>query len=252
MRTRVVVLAAGKGTRLNGATAGVPKVLVRLNGQPMIKYLLHAIKKSGVDPRPVIVVGHNAEVLESTLGTEYEYIRQEEQLGTGHAVACTEALLAGKTDAVIVLYGDHPFIRPSTIAGLRDLYLRERRVLSMMTTTVEDFNDWRAPFADFGRVLRNQNQKITGVVEVKDATLSQRQIKEVNPAYFCFDADWLSGNLKKINNNNAKREYYLTDLVRIAIDQGEQITSININPLESIGINTPEHLEIARERLGVL
>ena len=252
MRTRVVVLAAGKGTRLNGVTAGVPKVLVRLNGQSMIKYLLHAIKKSGADPRPVIVVGHNAEVLKKALGTEYEYTRQEEQLGTGHAVACTEALLAGKTDAVIVLYGDHPFVQPSTIIKLRMLHKREGCPLSMMTTRVEDFEGWRRPFYDFGRVLRDSSGGISGIAEVKDATTAQRQIREVNPSFFCFDSGWLWKNLKKIKNANVKGEYYLTDLVRIAIDQGDRVASMDINPLESIGINTPEHLEIARERLGVL
>lgn len=247
MRTRVIVLAAGKGTRLNGMTAGFPKVLIRLNGQPMIRYLLDAIKTSGADPQPVVVVGHNANVLQESLGPGYKYVYQEEQLGTGHAVACAEKILSGKTDAVIVLYGDHPFVQPSTIAKLRDLHQREGRVLSMMTTTVEDFNDWRSPFADFGRVLRDQAGKIIGVVEVKDATPAERQIREVNPSYFCFNADWLWHNLKKINNNNAKAEYYLTDLVRIAIDEGQAITSLNVNPLESIGVNTPEHLELAKQ-----
>ena len=247
MRTRVIILAAGKGTRLNGLTDGLPKVLIRLNGQPMIQYLLDSIKASGADPRPVIVVGHNAQLLPRSLGPEYEYVYQKEQLGTGHAVACAEPLLRGKTDAVIVLYGDHPFVQPSTINKLQNLHRQEGRVLSMLTTTVEDFNDWRAPFADFGRVLRDQDRKITGVVEVKDATLSQRQIQEVNPSYFCFDSGWLWKNLKSITNNNVKREYYLTDLVRIAIDQGEEIASMDINPLESIGINTPEHLGIAQQ-----
>lgn len=244
MPTRVIVLAAGRGTRMQSE---IPKVLVRLNGHPMVQYLLDAIRASGADPRPAVVVGHHADLLRRTLGSSYDYVLQEEQLGTGHAVGCAEALLAGKAENVMVLYGDHPFVRPETIASLRALHEREGRVLSMMTTTVEDFAGWRAPFADFGRIIRNAAGEIAAIVEVKDASPEERLIREVNPAFFCFDAAWLWKNLKSIKNNNAKREYYLTDLVRIAIDQGERIASININPLESIGVNSPDQLERARE-----
>lgn len=247
METRVIVLAAGKGTRMNGANGGLLKVLTPLNGQPMIAHLLDAVRSSGVDARPVIVVGHNADFLRSSLGAAYDYVHQPEQLGTGHAVQCAEPLLSGSAKMVIVLYGDHPFVQPQTIANLHALHTREGRVLSMMTTTVEDFSGWRAPFADFGRVLRDATGNIAGIVETKDATPDQLLIREVNPSFFCFASGWLWKNLKKIGNNNAKHEYYLTDLVRIAIDQSEQIASMDINPLESIGINTPEHLEIARE-----
>lgn len=246
MDTRVIVLAAGKGTRMNGMNGGLPKVLTPFNGHPMIAYLLDAVRASGVDARPVIVVGHNADFLRNSLGAAYDYVHQPEQLGTGHAVRCAEAALAGNAKTVIVLYGDHPFVQPQTIANLRALHEREGRVLSMMTTVVEDFNDWRSPFADFGRVLRDAAGNITGIVEVKDAVPDQLLIREVNPSFFCFAGSWLWKNLKKIDNNNAKREYYLTDLVRIAIDQGEEIASMDISPLESIGINTPEHLELAK------
>ena len=243
MDTKVIVLAAGKGTRMDSE---IPKVLIRLNGRPMIQYLLDAIRASGVDPRPVIVVGHNADLLRASIGPGYQYVYQQEQLGTGHAVQRAEALLAGRTKNVMVLYGDHPFVRPETIVGLGVLHEREGRVLSMMTTVAEDFEGWRAPFADFGRVIRNAAGEITAIVEIKDATPEVHPIREVSPAFFCFKAAWLWKNLKKIKNDNAKREYYLTDLVRIAIDEGQAIASININPLESIGINTPSHLELAR------
>ena len=244
MDTRVIVLAAGRGTRMQSE---IPKVLVRLNGQSMIHHLLDAIRASGVDVRPVLVVGHDADLLQSSLGTGYEYVHQKEQLGTGHAVQCAEPLLSGRAKNVIVLYGDHPFVRPETIADLYALHERQGRVLSMMTTTVEDFEGWRAPFADFGRVIRDASGAIMEIVEAKDATGDQRLIREVNPSFFCFNAPWLWDNLKQVNNHNAKREYYLTDLVRIAIDQGERIASMDINPLESIGINTPVHLELARQ-----
>ncbi len=242
MNTRVVVLAAGKGTRMQ---SDIPKALVPLNGRPMIQHLLDAIRASGADPRPVLIVGHYADVLRSTLGDDYDYVYQKEQLGTGHAVQCAEPLLAGKTDTVIVLYGDHPFVRSGTIAKLKALHEREGCVLSLMTATVEDFKEWRIPFADFARIVRDARGKIVSVVEAKDATPAEREIKEVNPAFFAFKADWLWKNLKKLRNDNAKGEYYLTDLVQIAVAKGACVASLPISPQESIGVNTPEHLNAA-------
>lgn len=244
MNTRIVVLAGGKSTRMN---SGIPKVLAPLRGKPMIQYLLDAIRASGIDSQPVVVIGKYREIIKQTLGEKYVYVIQEEQRGTGHAVQCTEGTLKGNTKSVIVLYGDHPFVHTSTITKLKALHEREGCVLSMMTTTVEDFNEWRTPFYDFGRVIRDESRKIAAITEVKDATPAQREIREVNPSFFCFQASWLWTNLKKLDNNNAKHEYYLTDLVRIAIDEGECIASMDISPLESIGINTPEHLEFAKQ-----
>jgi len=267
MKTRVVILAAGRGTRMNpvrnnpdqsrdavpplaerisnGVNAQVPKVLLPFQGKPMIMHLLDAVAYSGVDSRPVIVTGFQAPLVERTLGPAYDYVRQEEQLGTGHAVACTESLLAGRADTVIVLNGDHPFVKASTIAALAQLHERELCVLSMMTVVLEDFTEWRASFADFGRVIRDQSKKITAVVEIKDATPEQREIREVNPNFFCLRASWLWPSIKKLGNDNAKGEYYLTDLVRIAIAEGECIASMSVSPREAIGLNTPEHLKLA-------
>src|SRR3989344_590070 len=267
MKTRVVILAAGRGTRMNpirnnsdqsrdavpsmakgisnGMNTKMPKVLLPFQGRPMIMHLLDAVKDSGVDPRPVIVTGFQAPLVELTLGSGYDYVRQNEQLGTGHAVACAESLLARCADTIIVLNGYHPLVRGTTIAALAQLHERELCVLSMMTAMLEDFTEWRASFADFGRVIRDQSKKITAIVEIKDATPEQREIREVNPNFFCFRASWLWPSIKKLGNNNAKGEYYLTDLVRIAIAEGECIASMNVSPREAIGLNTPEHLKLA-------
>src|SRR3989344_5752213 len=193
MKTRVVILAAGRGTRMNpirnnsdqsrdavpsmakgisnGMNTKMPKVLLPFQGRPMIMHLLDAVKDSGVDPRPVIVTGFQAPLVELTLGSGYDYVRQNEQLGTGHAVACAESLLARCADTIIVLNGYHPLVRGTTIAALAQLHERELCVLSMMTAMLEDFTEWRASFADFGRVIRDQSKKITAIVEIK----TQRQ-----------------------------------------------------------------------------
>ncbi len=215
----------------------------------MIRHLLDAVRASGVDERPVIVVGHEAEKVKAVLGDGYEYVLQAEQLGTGHAVQCAENLLAGKTDQVIVLYGDHPFIKASTIVNLRALHEQEHCPVFMTTVRVEDFEDWRAPFADFSRVIRDHRGRIVADVQVRDATPDQLMIREVNPAFFCFDAAWLWPHLALLTNKNAKGEYYLTDLVGIAIKEGACVASMEIQPRESMGINTPGHLDIAG-RLG--
>lgn len=243
MDMRVVVLAAGKGTRMRSE---IPKVFIPLNGRPMIQHLLDSIKKSGADSRPVLVVGENKEQARRALGDGYDYVYQAEQLGTGHAVQCAERLLKGNARHVMVLYGDHPLVGAATIAKLAALHKRQERLLSMMTTTVEDFDGWRAPFADFGRVIRDASGSIAGVVEAKDATPRQREITELNPAFFAFRAEWLWDNLKKISNENAAQEYYLGDLVRIAAAEGAPIASLAIDPREAIGVNTPEHLAAAQ------
>lgn len=268
MRTRVIILAAGRGTRMNpvrsqtpsasaalpvaGRTSNgvnntaLPKVLTPFEGKPIITHLLDAVRESGVDERPVIVIGHEAEKIKAVLGDGYDYILQAKQLGTGHAVQCAEQLLVGKTDQVIVLYGDHPFVKASTITNLRAFHEQEHCPLSMMTVRVEDFDDWRLTFADFGRVARDASGKIAAIVEAKDATPAQKEIREVSPAFFCFDGAWLWPHLKKIGNNNAKREYYLTDLVGMAIREGACVASLQIDPRESIGVNTPAHLELVK------
>lgn len=243
MRTRIVILAAGKGTRMNGE---IPKVLIPFEGKPMVQHLLAAVRSSGVDARPVIVTGYQADLVEKTLGDDYEYVRQDEQLGTGHAMQCTEKLLAGKTDQIIVLYGDHPFVKAVTIRDLLSLHEREGCPLSMMTVSVEDFNDWRAPFADFSRIIRDGSGRIIADAQVKDATPDQLAIREVNPAFFCFDAKWLWPHVKLLKNNNAKNEYYLTDLIDIAIREGDCIASMAIDARESMGLNTLAHVDIIK------
>lgn len=247
MSTRVVVLAAGKGTRMN---SNMPKALTLIKGEPMVEHLLRRIRSSGVDPRPVVVIGYQSDLVRKTLGEENDYVLQEEQLGTGHALASAESFLADKADNVIVLYGDHPLVKADTIRRFRDLHEREGCVLTVMTSTVENFEGWQKPFFDFGRIIRDASGNITAITEMKDATPEQRLIQEVNSAFYCFKTSWLWPNLKKLKNENAKGEYYLTDLVEIAIRQGEKITSANISLHESMGVNTEEHLALAEKELG--
>jgi len=152
--------------------------------------------------------------------------------------------LKGKVNNVVVLYGDMPFIRPQSIKNLLEEHQKKNNILTMTTVKVEDFSGWRAQFADFGRIIRNEKGEINKIVEKKDATPQHLDIKEVNSAVFCFQADWLWTNLKNLKNINAQGEYYLTDLVEMAIKQGANISSVSLNPREAVGINTKEHLNM--------
>jgi len=237
---QIVVLAAGQGKRMGNPDQ--PKVLTPLNGKSMLSYLLSAINASGVSDDTVIVVGKGAEEVKKTFGADYSYVLQAEQLGTGHAVLTAKEAL-GSAQHIMVLYGDHPLISPELIKNLAAAHLAGKEVLTMATVRVPNFDGWRSEFKSFAKILRNQSGRIVRIVERKDATVEQADITEVNPAYMCFEADWLWENLAKLDTSNAQGEYYLTDLVKMAVDQGHNIQSVEVGEKEALGINTPEQLD---------
>jgi len=241
---KIVILAAGKGTRMDSE---LPKVLMPFNGRPMITYLLDSVRLSGIDSAPILVVSpDNISIIKNYL-SEYEclYAFQDRQLGTGHAVKCTEPFLQG-ADNVAVLYGDHPLIQKETLQHLIETHTSGNAQITLMTLKIDNFSDWRKIFLMWGRIVRHNN-KIQKIVEYKDATAEQREITEVNPSLYCFKKNWLFNNIKTLTNNNQSGEYYLTDMVKIACDQGCNIADIQISPEETIGVNTKEELMIAEQ-----
>jgi len=247
-KIRIAILAAGHGKRMKSET---PKVLQLLVGKPIIKHLLEAVQASGVDPRPIVIVGpKNQTAIRAALGDQCEYVTQVQQLGTGDAVKSLRPGLRSNCDRLIILNGDHPLVRPETIRRLAVVKAEHYKPIVMGTTRLEDFDEWREMFFSFGRIVRDPSGGVQAIMERKDATAKQLKIKEVNPTYFNFEADWLWDNLEKLNNHNSQGEYYLTDLVRIAIDNGAQVASIDISPRESIGVNTLEQLALAERLLG--
>lgn len=246
MKFRFIILAAGKGTRMKSE---IPKTLTPIGGKPILQYLYESVQASGVDGVPVIVVGHEREQLCSQFGGVCEYVVQEEQLGTAHAVkVCRDTV--NDADAIIVLYGDHPFVSARTLRDLSLLHEKSKSVLTLMTTTVPSFEGWHSAYLHWGRILRDVHGHIIGSREYKDAMESEREIREVNPCFFCFDAKWLWENIGQVKNFNAKKEYYLTDLVELAVAQGHEIASMDIPPEEAVGINTQEEREIAEAVLA--
>lgn len=240
----VVILAAGKGKRMN-ATSQQPKVLMPLAGRPMISYLLDAIEKSLPQIKPVVVIAPDLQIIARNLGPRCQYVVQEEQRGTGHAVQTAQASLRDYKH-VLVLYGDHPFVSAECISKIISRHLQDEAALTLTTVKVLDFDEWRAGFSHFGRIVRDDNGQIQRIVEHKDATDDEKQITEVNPSYFCFNAQWLWGHLPLLDCHNAQNEYYLTDLVELALKRDDKLTSLILdNPHEALGINTLEQLALA-------
>jgi bifunctional UDP-N-acetylglucosamine pyrophosphorylase/glucosamine-1-phosphate N-acetyltransferase len=240
MNTQIIILAAGHGKRMQSE---LPKALVSFSGKPFISHILETVATSGVCDDPIIIVGQKREQIIDLLGPSYRYVTQEEQLGTGHAVMMAEKESQGK-EIVLVLYADHPLVSSETIVKLIQTHQKTNATITMATTRIIDFLDWRSGFLSFSRVIRGNDGEISSVVEAKDATESQKEITELNPCYFCFDAAWMWQQLHTIKNDNAQKEYYLTDLMKIAFTENKKIASITIDPREAMGVNTKEQLEL--------
>ena len=241
-KVKIVILAGGKCKRMQ---SNLPKGLFPIKGKPMIKHLLESIEKSGIDPRPVVVVGYKKELVIDELGEKYNYAIQEEQLGTGHAVLSAKEKVGSEANHVLVLYGDNPFMTAETMKKIVEEHLKSETKITMATVELPDFQDWRAFFyTNFSRIVRDENSEIVRSVEFKDASEEEKRITEVNPCYFCFEAKWLWKSLEKIENNNSQKEYYLTDLIGVAIKEGEKINSIAIEPKEALAANSQEELEL--------
>ena len=238
MKLSTVILAAGQGTRLKSSQ---PKVLHKLLGQPMAWYALQAARQLS-SGKPVMVIGYGAEQVRAALGDQAEYVLQEPLLGTGHAVLQAEALLSGKSDLVLVFYADMPLLTGQTLARLVELAQAHTDPISMLTVTSGEARG-------FGRILRDANGQVSGIVEEAQATPEQLAIHELNPGLYCFRASWLWPALKRITLS-PKGEYYLTDLVGMAVDEGYRLNTLGIeDPNEVIGINTRIHLAQAEALL---
>jgi len=238
MKIVSILLAAGQGTRMR---SDLPKVLHPLLGRPLIHYSLEAVEKAS-NEKPVVVIGHHADEIRAALGDRARYVLQEEQLGTAHAVRQAEGLLRGSCDLVIVTYADMPLLRAETLQSLVQAHLAHNGPVTS-TTVVQ--NDPRG----FGRVVRGEDGRVLAVVEEAQATPEQLQIRELNVGAYCFDADWLWDALPKVPLS-PKGEYYLTDLVAVAVAEGVSVQACEIEDInETIGINNRVHLAEAEAEL---
>ena len=238
-----VILAAGSGTRLNkGKPSPKPKVLYELAGKPMIFYILETLRKIGLK-EIIVVVGYKRRVVEKTFGNRFKYALQKEQLGTANALAAGLKKVSRSSRKVLVLNGDDSaFYKPQTLKQVLDKDEKENGVLTFVTLRKED------PFG-LGRVLRTKNGKLLGIVEEREAKPAEKKIKEINDGCYIFNKKWLELNLGKVKKSTSG-EYYLVDLISIAIKKGFKINTFELkDQSEWFGINTPSELREADKKM---
>jgi bifunctional UDP-N-acetylglucosamine pyrophosphorylase/glucosamine-1-phosphate N-acetyltransferase len=226
MSTAALILAAGEGKRMK---TGLAKVAHAVLGVPMVRLVLGCARDAGCDP-VVIITGHGAEAVEALLPGE-TCVRQAQQLGTGHAVACAADALADFTGSLLVLSGDTPLMRPDTLRALVSAREEAGAALSVLTARIDD------PM--LGRVVRAGNGTVEAIVEARDATPEQAAVSEVNTGTYCFDAAVLFKHLHQLDTGNAQGEYYLTDMVAVLRGEGMTVTALALDdPAEGMGVNT--------------
>jgi bifunctional UDP-N-acetylglucosamine pyrophosphorylase/glucosamine-1-phosphate N-acetyltransferase len=228
----VIILAAGKGTRMQSA---MPKVLHRLAGKPLLEHVLQTSRQLGAR-RLHVVYGFGGDVLRSSVDAEdVDWVLQEEQNGTGHAV---QLALAGVDDAatVIVLYGDVPMVSEHSLQAMLDAAGHD--AVGLMTATLED------PAA-YGRIVRDENQRFKAIIEYSDANDAQRGIKEINTGFLAAPAGRLKKWLGQVDRNNAQGEYYLTDIFSLAVADGVGVETCQpVDVHEILGINSRADLAV--------
>ena len=230
-----IVLAAGKGERLRRGIVKVdlPKVLIPILGRPMIAYLLDAIRAAGVE-NLTLIVGYKADKVRAVLGEGYRYVLQERQLGSGHAVLCAKEALTGASEHVLVFCGDSPLFTSDTIRALAEYHCTNGATITLAWAMPDDPSG-------YGRILRNADGRIIAIVEEKGVGEDIEAVREVNGGVYVFRAAWLWANIERMRLN-AAGELNLTDLVEIAISDGESVDAYPCDAAQILGVNTYEQL----------
>ena len=227
-----IILAAGAGTRMK---SDKPKVLHEACGKPLVEWVCDAVYGAGVEDC-ITVVGHKAKMVRDYLGDKVQFALQEQQLGTGHAVMQAKHLLQDKQGHVVILNGDAPLVQSDTIQKALQSHIAEKNAVTVLTAELSDSTG-------YGRIVRNEAGHVTQIIEQKDATIKQRDIKEVNSGIYCFNISNLLVALAKLSNENAQGEYYLTDTIEILIKDKHNVGAVKIeNASELLGVNDRKQL----------
>ena len=233
-----VILAAGKGTRMKSDLA---KVLHPLCGKPMLYYSITLARTIGSE-RIVPVVGHQAEEIQRLFSdADLTFVLQKEQLGTAHAVLQAKAALHDFEGDVVILCGDVPLLAASTVVSLVDHHRSHNASLTVVTTFLADPGN-------YGRVVRGEEDRVSKIVEARDATKKEKEINEINTGIYCAESKFLFESLDQIGNENAQGEYYLTDIFEIAGRENRRALPFVLDDsVEAMGINTVSELKQANE-----
>ena len=238
MRTTAIILAAGQGTRMKSK---LPKVLHKVLGKPMVQWVIDCLTAAGVTDK-ITVLGHGAEQVATVVGEQTSIVYQTEQLGTGHAVMQGVKALGAENDCVIVICGDTPLLQADTIKSLLAKHNAERNMVTVLTAQASDPTG-------YGRIVRNGAQ-IEAIVEQKDATEEEKTITEINTGTYCFNQQFLLQYLPTLTTNNAQKEYYLTDLIKIANQNQFPVGGYQLDDFsESLGVNNRVQLAQAEQVL---
>ncbi len=231
---QVIILAAGKGTRLKSAR---PKVLHEIAGRSMIDYVID-VARSISALKPIVVIGHEAELVQNSIGDRGECVLQADQKGTGHAVIQAVSKIDPQAETVLVIYGDTPFITSHTLLSLVQARINNQAKVCLLTLQPVDLAN------NYGRIIRDPAGNVTGIVEYKELAPHQRLIDEVNAGPVCYEMRWLLQHLPQLKPQAGHGELYLTDLVGMAATEGSTVATAKGSEVETLGIN--DRVELAR------
>jgi bifunctional UDP-N-acetylglucosamine pyrophosphorylase/glucosamine-1-phosphate N-acetyltransferase len=241
MRLAIVIMAAGKGTRLKSKR---PKVLHEIGGKALLRHVIASASQIVSPPDIFVVIGHEAARVENAVkDTGIKFVHQTEQRGTGHAIQVAEPAIRDY-DSVLVLSGDVPLLKPETIARLRDFHFEQRAAMTILTAAPADPTG-------YGRVLRKKTDspEVTAIVEQRALTPEQQSVREINSGIYAFQTAPLFAHINELTTENAHREYYLTDLAKLLVKAGERVVALEAaQPVEVLGANTiAEMMDLDRE-----
>jgi len=234
----VIILAAGKGTRMN---SNLPKVLHKIGGKPMLIHVIHSAKALNAD-KIVTVLGYKHEMIKEAIADKLvECVLQLKQLGTAHAVLQCMDVLKYFEGNILILYGDIPLIKVETLSQLLTIHSQENATSTILTADLPDPTG-------YGRIIRNSDNSLMKIVEEKDATNDEREIKEINSGIYAFDAKTLMELLPLVGNNNKQNEYYLPDVINLIIKRNGKVAIDKINNyIEIQGVNNTKQLTEVNE-----
>ena len=239
MTLSILLLAAGKGTRMNSK---YQKILHEVGGKPMVQHIFETAVSIS-EQKPVLVVSHDEDGVQTLFGDRAVYLEQEEKLGTGHATQIAKPLMEGQSDQIIVTYGDMPLLRPDTLTQLAKKQAESSAAMSLLTVM-------GTPESSFGRVVRGDKGQVLEIVEVAEAQRRQNpdkwlNIQELNAGVYCFDAAFLWKHINRLPQRQARNgiEYYLTDMVEMAVSQKLRVEAVVVDDMdECLGAGTRQEL----------
>jgi len=233
-----IILAAGKGTRMKSK---LPKVLHKVCGKEMLRHVIDAAKTAG-STREVVIIGSGAELVRQKI-SDVEFVVQAEQLGTGHAVLCAKNDFADSTGTLLVVCGDTPLVTGELLKKISDAHENFQAAATVLTAEIPDATG-------YGRIIREADGTFKKIVEHKDATDAEKNIREVNAGIYCFDVQKLFTALAQVTNDNAQGEYYLPDVLTVLKNSGEKISVVTADDYtQTLGINSRRQLAEAEKIL---